>query len=295
MTALDGLLLVALAAIWGASYLFIRVAGPAFGPIALMDIRLWLAGAALIPAGLAARQFPDARGRWKDFLLLGAVNAAIPFALIAFSVDKLNASLSAILNATTPLCTAIVAAIWLRDRLTPLKVLGLLLGLAGVVALVGLNPLEMTPDRLLAVAVSLAAAMCYGVGAVLTRQRFAGDRPVALAIGQQFGAALALTPLAALIPPARLPQPTEAGALAALAVVCTSLAYLIYFRLMERVGPARTMLVTFLVPFFSVVWGTLFLGEPINAGVGLGLVLIVAGMALATGIVRPPRSRKASA
>ncbi len=289
MTPADVGQLVALAAIWGASYLFIRVAGPAFGPLSLMDIRVWLAGAALVPVGLALRQLPDLKGRWRDYLFLGAVNAAIPFALVAISVGNLNASISAILNSTTPFCGAIAAAIWLQDRLTPVKIAGMMLGLAGVLALVGFSPLEMTPIRLASVGGSLIASMCYGAGGVIVRKRFTGTPPVALTIGQQFGAGAALLPLALLSPPVRMPTLTEASALLALALLSTSFAYLIYFRMIGRVGPARTLLAIFLVPFFSLLWGIVFLGEPVNAGIGLGLALIVAGMALATGLIGRPR------
>jgi drug/metabolite transporter (DMT)-like permease len=294
MTALDIAMLIALSAIWGASYLFIRVAGPAFGPFALIDVRVWLAGSALVPVALAARQLPDLRARWRDYLLLGAINAAIPFTLITISVGNLNASISSILNATTPLCAAIAAAIWLKERLTPLKIVGMALGLAGVVALVGLNPLEMTPVRLLSVGGSLLSAMCYGAGGVVARKRFAGTPSLALTIGQQLAAGAILLPLALLAPPPRMATGGEVGALLALALICTSLAYLIYFRLVARVGPARTLLGTFLIPFFSLLWGVIFLGEPVNAGVGLGLILILAGMALATGLVGARRAVKAS-
>ncbi|MBX7213961.1 MAG: DMT family transporter [Thermoflexales bacterium] len=292
MTGLDVLLMFVLGAIWGGSYLFIRVAVPAFGPFALIDVRLWIAGLALVPLALAARRMPDLRKRGPAFLLLGAINAGIPFTLVAFAVQGLNASISAILNATTPLFTALVAAIWLRERMNALKVLGLGVGLSGVVALVGLNPLPMTPERLFAVGCSLTAALCYGIGAVMTRKRFAGQDPLALTIGQQLGAALVALIPALLVPPVRTPTVEEAGALLALALVCTSLAYLIYFRLMARIGPTRTMLTIFLVPFFSLVWGVLFLHEPVNAGIAIGLGLILLGMGLVTGLIAP-RARQA--
>jgi len=281
MSRSDVLLLFVLGAIWGASYLFYRIAGAAFGSIWLIALRVSLSALGLLAyAAFTGRRF-DFRGAPWRWILLGAVNAGIPFMLIAYGVHNLNASISSILNSFTPTSTAIVAAIWLGERLTPRKILGLSLGLCGVAVLVGWNPLPLTTTTLFAVGACLAATLTYGIGTVYSRVGFAGEDPLTLATGQQIGALL--LPLA-LTPFASVPSPTVQASLAlvALSLLCTSVAYLIFYRLVRSVGPGRTSLVTFLVPGFSVLWGTVVLGEPVNAGMLLGMALILGAVTLIT-------------
>lgn len=278
----DLAMLGGLGAIWGSSYLFIRLAAPGFGAVVLVTLRVLSAGAVLLAYALATRQRPAVRSRWKAFLALGVVNSALPFVLITNAVSNLNASIAAILNATTPLFTALVAAVWLKDRLTPARVAGLALGLTGVIVLVGWSPLPLTSTVAIAAAQSLLAALCYGVGNVLVKVAFRGTPSLTMAIGQQVASGAALLPLAVLNASTARPTPGSALALAALALLCTAFAYLLYFRLLASVGPTQTSLVTFLVPFFSLLWGGLFLSEPISAAVLGGLGFILGSVALVT-------------
>jgi drug/metabolite transporter (DMT)-like permease len=272
-------LLVSLGAIWGASYLFIRLAAPTFGSWWLIALRVLIAGSVLFVFSRITKQRLKFQNQWWHYVLLGVVNAALPFTLITNAVSSLNASTSAIINALMPATTAVVAAIWIGDKLTLRKISGLLIGLGGVVALVGWNPIALSRPTALAALQAILATVLYGIGNVYTRVQFSKDTPLALAVGQQFGACALQVPLAAFKP---LPAPslTATLSLLALALLCTSVASLIYFRLVASIGPARTSAVTFLTPFFSVVWGALFLREELNSGVISGMALILCSIAL---------------
>lgn len=288
MRAADWLMLTALAAIWGASYLFIRIAAPAIGPFPLMAARVLLAGVVLAGLAVPLGRLPTVRGRWRDYLLLGLVNAAAPFTLIATAELYVTASLAGIVTTTAPLFSALVAAAWLKDPLTARTVLGLLLGTVGVVVLVGWSPLPLGPQLFLSVAALLAAAFCYGLGAVYTRASFRGVPLLGLATAQQLAAGAELLAPAVMTASASWPQPPLVVlSVLALALLSTALAYLIYFRLIERVGPTRALTVSILVPFFGVLWGVVFLGEPVTVGTFVGLLIVLGGVGLATG-VRPP-------
>src|SRR5918997_281099 len=191
--------LILLAALWGASYIFIRVAVPALGPFVLMGARVTLASGALaLYAVLLARSMPKFRSRWKEFLIVGATNSAIPFTLIAAAEIELTASLAAILNSTTALFAAVVAAVWIGEALTIKKVFGLVMGLVGVAVVVGWGPIPLNSIVLLSVGAMLAASLSYAVGGVYVKRAFGGVPPLAMAIGQQTGAAFLLVPLAAV-------------------------------------------------------------------------------------------------
>lgn len=285
MKRADLALLVALAALWGGSYLFIRVAAPALGAIPLMGLRVALAIAALLAYAASSRDLPDFRARWRSFLLLGALNNAIPFTLIASAVIALNASLAAILNATTPLFAALVAAAWTGEALGIRRAAGVLLGIAGVAVLVGWSPLPLSQRVLVAAAQALLAALSYGLAAVYARRAFKGVPPLHTAVGQLAGSSLLLVPLAVALRPAAWPSLWVMLAVLALALPCTALGYLIYFRLIAGAGATGAATVTFLIPFFSLLWSVAFLGEPLSAGIfaGLGVILLSVWLVLSPG------------
>ena len=294
MGARDLVALILLAALWGASYVFIRVAVPTLGPFVLMGARVALAAGALaLYAALLARAMPKFRSRWKEFLFVGATNSAIPFALIAAAELELTASLAAILNSTTALFVAVVAAAWIGEKLTAKKVFGLLLGFVGVVVLVGWDPVPLTGAVFLAVAAMLCASLSYAVGGVYVKRTFAGVSPLAMTIGQQAGAALFLLPLAAVSLPGEAPPLPAALCALALALLCTAVAYLLYFRLIENVGPTKTLAVTFLIPVFGLLFGVLLLGEPVGIGTLVGFAIISYGVALVTEVRLGRRKERA--
>jgi drug/metabolite transporter (DMT)-like permease len=277
-------ILLLLGAMWGASYLFIRIAVPALGPAVLMDARVLLASGALVPYALIARRVPSFKGQRRSFFILGTINGALPLPLIAFAELSLPASLAAMLNATVPLFTALVAAAWLKDRLTLKKVIGLFMGMVGVGVLVGWSPLPLTGIILLSAGASLLAALSYGVGNVYASQNFKGTSPLALSIGQQLATGVVLLPFALLRLPTAFPSTEVVLAFLGLALISTSIAYLLYFHLIQTVGATRTAIVTFLVPVFGLLWGALFLQEVVTVGTLLGLVIILSSIFLISGI-----------
>jgi len=279
-----------LGVLWGGSFLFIRVAVPAFGPFMLVELRVGLAAAALFLYALAAGSMPKIRGRWRSFLVLGFLNAAVPFSLISAAEIHLTASLAAILNSTTVMFTAIVAAVWMGDALTARKAIGIVLGIVGVSVLVGWDPLPLNGIVLLAVAAMLLASLSYALGATYAKHSFSGIPPVGMALGQLGGAVALLLPLAVVSLPERAPSTVVTFSMLGLAFLSTAVAYLIYFRLIENVGPTSTVTVTLLVPVFGLLFGVLLLEEPFGPGTLAGLGIILTSVVLITGIA--PRKSK---
>ncbi len=198
--------LMLLGALWGGSFLFIRVAVPALGPFLLVELRVGLAVAALFLYALAAGSMPKIRGRWRSFLVLGFLNAALPFSLISAAEIHLTASLAAILNATTVMFSAMVAAVWMGDALTARKAIGIVLGIVGVSVLVGWDPLPLNGAVLLAVAAMLLASLSYALGATYAKRSFSAIPPLGMAIGQLGGATALFLPLAVVSLPERAPS-----------------------------------------------------------------------------------------
>ncbi len=292
MSPRDIAALLALGALWGASFLFIRVAVPSLGPALLMEARLGLAAATLALIAAAVGRLPKVWGRWRQFLFIGTVNAAIPFSLIAAAEIHLTASLAAILNSTTVMFTAVVAAVWMGDPLTPRKVAGIVLGTVGVAVLVGWDPVELSGAVLLSVGAMLAASLSYGVGAVYVKRTFVGVPPLAMAIGQLTGGAVVLSPLAAATVPGESPPAAVVLSVLGLALLSTALAYLLYFRLISNVGPTSTVTVTLLVPVFGLLFGVLLLDEPFGPGTLAGLAIILSSVALVAGIGAPGKGAR---
>ena len=288
-----------LAALWGSSFLFMRQAALEFGPVATAGLRVAVAGAVLLPILMLSGHWRAFRVHAGRILFVGLINAGIPFGLFAYAVLSISTGLTAILNATVPLFGALVAWLWLGDRPGHWRAVGLALGFLGV-ALLSWNKASFAAGGTgWAVLACLGAAIFYAVAASYTKKYLMGIAPMATAAGSQFGATLGLLLPSLWTWPA---QPASAGAWAAVAaagVFCTALAYLLYFRLIEAAGPAKTLTVTFLIPVFAIGYGALLLGEAITPWmVGCGIV-ILAGVALATGLIdpgrwRPPRPRPVS-
>ena len=282
MTPRQIAMLLALAALWGASFLFMRVAVPEFGPIVLADARVALAGVVLLGYATVVGTRPALRVRWRDYLLLGSVNAALPFSLLAAAQLEIEASLAAVLNAMAPLFGALVAAVWLGERVTHAAKAGLVLGVIGVGLVVGLSPFDIDLPFVLAVVACLGAAFAYGVGANLVRVRFTGEPPLAIAIGQQLAAAVVLLPLVPAVPVRATPGAVDVACVLALALGSTGIAYLLYFRLLRELGATGGMTVIFVVPVFGVLWGALFLDERIHLGTVVGGTAILLSVWLIT-------------
>lgn len=278
MNARELAALLALGAVWGGSYLFIRVAVPELGPFPLMASRVLLAAALLVLLPAVRRGFADLRRNAGGLLVLGATNAAIPFSLIAAAELHLTASLAAILTATVPLFSTTIHAVWVRERVSLRTVGAVLLGIAGVGILVGWSPMPATPATFLAAGAVLVASAGYAFAGIYAKYRLADVAPAALAFGQQLAAAAWLVVPAAVTIPTTLPSTPALTATLALATLSTALAYLLYFYLIAHIGPTRTPLVTYLIPVFGTAWGALFLDEPLSPGVVVGLACILASI-----------------
>ncbi len=274
----DVLLLFSLAALWGASFLFMRLGAPALGPFVLIFLRVSIASGALLLYVWIRRRRLDVLKKWKPYLLLGLLNAAVPFTLISAAELRLPASVAAILNATTPLFAALSARVWTGERLTWKKISGLVLGLAGVAVLVGWAPHSGEHSILVPALFSLLAAVSYAVAGMYASSAFKGAGLMDMAVGQQLGASAVMLPFAVATVPTVFPSSTVVLAVLSLAVLCTAVAYLLYFSLIRSVGPVKTLSVTFLVPVFGVLWGALFLGEAVSLHIAAGLAVILASV-----------------
>lgn len=282
MRTKDYLLLAGLAAIWGASFLFMRIASPVLGPVLTTDARVIIASAVL----LGWLKYTRADGHWhlwKHYLVAGVIMSAFPYLCFAYAALHIPAGYSAILNSSSPMFGAVFGTIWLGETMTARKVAGLVIGMAGV-ALISLRGGVTFDDSFLpAVFACLIAAASYGISGVYVKKFVHGAGPVAIATGSQLMAGLVLLGPALLAPvPGTLTLPV-AGAVVALAVLCTAVALIGYFKLFARVGPTNAITVTFLLPPFGMLWGFLFLGEAITARMIGGCALVLAGTLMATG------------
>jgi drug/metabolite transporter (DMT)-like permease len=287
----DAARLLALSAIWGASFIFIRVLAPVLGPVLTVATRVLIGGAVLIvycrviglDAGLARH--------WRQYAVIGVTNSTLPFMLFAFAALHLPASYSVILNAMTPLFTALLAVPFLGERLTAAKIAGLVVGVAGVALVSGAGPVVPDLRFALAVGACLGATLCYAGSSIYMKKCAAGVKPLALAGWSQIFAGLALVPLVPFAPPTGAITPLIVVNVLALAVVCSSAAYALYYRLIADIGPTRALMIAFLMPVFGMLWGALFLGETITLSMiaGCGLVIGGATIVLRPAGARPPR------
>ncbi|MBN3788217.1 DMT family transporter [Burkholderia sp. Ac-20353] len=290
MNARNFSLLLILAALWGASFLFIRIGAHAFGPVPLMAVRVVIAALFLAIVLAAKRGFHRMAGKLTPLIVVGVMNQALPFCLFAYAELTLPAGVTSVINATTPLWAALVAFLWTGDRLSATRVAGLFIGFAGVLILVwkDLAGLRAPGAGALAPLAVLAATLLYGIAANFTKRHLAGVDSLAIAAGSMIGAALVLLPFAFATWPATPMPPLAWGAVIALGIACTGIAYIVYFHLIATAGPARAVSVTFLVPIFGILWGTLFLDETVTPAMLVGCTVVIAGTMLASGVLKLP-------
>ena len=284
-----------LAAIWGSSFLFMRIGTVEFGPLPTAAVRVTIAALFLLPLVWLRNLLPVLRQNWKRVLFIGLLNSGIPFACFSFALLSISTGLSAILNATVPMFGALIAWVWLKDKPTASRILGLVIGFAGV-ALLAWDQSTFKPNASgvapgWAVLACLLAGVCYGISASYTKRFLSGLPPLVTAAGSQIGATLGLALPALWLWPARMPGASAWLALLAVGVVCTGIAYILFFRLIENAGPARALSVTFVVPVFAVLYGVLFLGESVTPWMVGCAGVIVGGTALATGLLRLGRGQ----
>lgn len=284
---------ILLAAIWGSSFLFMRLAVVEFGALPTAGVRVLVAALVLLPLLLMQRQGLVLLKHWKPLLLVGLLNSAVPFVCFTFALQSITTGLSSILNATVPLFGALVAWAWLKDRPGAARGLGLLVGFLGV-ALLAWDKASFKPDASgpasgWAVLACLLATLCYGTSASYTKRYLSGLPSIATATGSQVSATLFLALPTLWLWPAKMPGSTAWLGVVAVGVLCTGVAYVLYFRLIENVGPARALAVTFVVPLFAVLYGVLLLHESVTLWMLLCGAIIVCGTALSTGLVRLSR------
>lgn len=277
--------LLLLAALWGGSFLFMRIAVPELGPIWLIELRVLLSGLTLLPWLLYLGLGNQMRHHWRSLAVVGLLNSALPFSLLAFTALSLPAGTTAILNGTVPFFGVAVAYVWLREPLNASRIVGLLLGFMGVVVLVGLRGTAITPEILGAIAAGLCAALMYAIAAPFIRLRLQGVPSLVIATGSQLSAAVFLIPLLPLTSPESPPSQRALLAVVGLALLSTSLAYILYFRLINAVGSTRALTVAYLIPLFAILWGALLLDEAITVSMVVGGALILLGTAIANQVM----------
>jgi drug/metabolite transporter (DMT)-like permease len=297
--------LLLLGALWGGSFLFMRMGASEFGSWPLAGLRAIGAALCFLPLLASRRRRAEWQAHWKPLAVLGLTNSALPFALFTFAAQSLSAGLASIIDALTPMFVALIGWLWLGQRLEARRVGGLVVGLAGVLWLVG-GTVGWRPDNdntLWPLAACIAATLSYGHAVNYSRQRLGEVSPLVVTAGSHAAAALLLTPTTIWLWPATSPHLQAWLAMLALAVLCTALAYVLFFRLIARIGAARTMTVPYLIPAFGVLWGVLLLGETITTAMVGGCGVILLGTALTTGrfrrrahpSARLPGGRKAAA
>ncbi|GAB2584784.1 DMT family transporter [Ramlibacter solisilvae] len=281
---------ILLGAIWGSSFLFTRLGAVEFGAVPTAAVRVAIASAFLVPLLCLRGQAGVLRANWKKVFWIGVFNSGIPFICFAFALLSITTGLSAILNATVPLFGAVIAWMWLGDRLSAPRALGLAIGFAGVAALAW-DKASFKPDASgyapgWAVLACLLATLCYGFSASAAKRYLGGLPALATATGSQLGATLLLVPLAWWFWPQQAPSLQAWLSLAVVGVMCTGVAYILYFRLIEQAGPSRALAVTFVVPVFAVIYGVAFLGESVTSWMMICGAVIVCGTALSTGLLK---------
>lgn len=281
---------VLLAAIWGSSFLFTRLGTVEFGALPTAALRVAIASVFLLPLLAWRGQVQVMRKYWKPIFAIGVLNSGIPFLCFSFALLSITTGLSAILNATVPLFGALVAWAWLRDKPAVSRVVGLAIGFAGV-ALLAWDKASFKPDAsgiapAWAVLACLLATLCYGIAGNATKVFLRGVPALAAATGSQIGATILLALPAIWTWPAHTPSLQAWLALIAVGVLCTGVAYILYFRLIEEAGPSRALAVTFVIPLFAVLYGALFLREAVTGWMLVCGAAIVCGTALSTGLLR---------
>ena len=283
-----------LSAIWGSSFLFMRLGAQEFGALPAAGVRVAIASLFLIPLLLFRGLGPQLATHWKKVFFVGLLNSGIPFACIAFALLSISTGLSSLLNATVPLFGAVVAWLWLKDRPHGLRILGLLIGFLGV-AMLAWGKASFKPDASgiatgWAVVASLTACLCYGIAASYTQRYLTGLPALVTATGSQMGATLGLALPTFWLWPQSTPSANAWLGLLMAGVLCTGVAFILYFRLIEKIGSARALTVTFVVPVFAVIYGVVFLSETVSGWMLICGAIIVVGTALSIGLFQPRRA-----
>lgn len=282
MSAADLVKLVFLSAIWGGSFIFLRIAVPEVGPLLTAILRTALAGGALMAYAALTGVPMHWRRNLKPFAVVGLFAGVIPFSSFSFAALHLPAAHSAVLNATAPLFGAAFSVAWLAERLTMQKLAGLLAGIVGVAILVGAGTLPLNPRTLAAIGACLIAAASYAISSIIVKKTGTPDgiHPIAMATGSLALGGMMMLPVAPFALPTAMPSPLAIGCIVAMSLLSSGLAQALFIPLIVKVGPTRAMCVSFLIPLFSMVWSVLFLDERIGMSTLMGGAVVLAAMGL---------------
>ncbi|MEZ8037241.1 DMT family transporter [Vibrio crassostreae] len=292
--------LIILAAIWGGSFLFMRIAASPLGPAVLIEARVLCAAVTLLLVSFYLKRKLSFNTHSKHFFILGLFNTALPFLCFAYAAQTLNASTLAILNSTAPIWAAIIGAIWTKTALEKKVLLGLGIGVTGVGVLVGWDAMNIGQEAVVPIFAAVLAAFSYGIASNYTKT---APKVEAFnnAHGSMWAAVLIVLPFVFFMPMREAPDLTITTSVILLGAVCTGLAYLLYFNLINELGAPSALSVTFLIPVFGILWGNLFLDEAIGINTIVGSILVITGTMLVTGLspvqmiknARQKRKRKA--
>ena len=286
-------MLLLLAALWGASFMFIKIGDRELQPITLVGFRMALGALTLVPIVLisvgARRTLRELRGAARPLAVTGLLNSAIPIFAITWAETRLDSGLTAIIQASAPLFTALLALRFSHDqRVRGSRLAGLVVGFAGVALLVGGRP----SGQIAAALAVVFSAVCYAGAALYAGRRLGGVSPLVTALGTLIAATLVTMPIALFQLPSHMTGWKVTASVLTLGIAGTGIAYVLYYGLISGAGASRAILITYLVPTFAVVYGAVLLGEPVTGAAIGGLALVLAGVGLGTGAIRPGRSRR---
>jgi drug/metabolite transporter (DMT)-like permease len=279
---------ILLAALWGASFLFMRVGAPEFGPIALIGLRVLIAAVCLWPLVLIAQRTSASamRAHAMPLAVVGVSNSALPFTLLAYASLSLTAGFNALVNATVPLWAAVIGVLWLRATMDRARWLGLALGVIGI-AILTWGKVDFKPGGSgLAIVAGLVATLSYGFSTHFAKKNLASVSPLGVATGSQTAAAMVLAPLTVAFWPSATPSAQAWIALILLGIFSTALAYILYFRLIASLGGQKASTVTFLIPVFAALWGWALLDEVVTTSMWIGGAVVLLGTALTLGLIK---------
>ena len=271
--------LIALGAIWGSSFLFMKIAAPAMGPSVMMGGRITIAAITLSLVAWFLKKSLPREPQWTPAIVIGIFYTAIPLFMWGYAAQELSASLLSIINATAPLFGAALSLIWLREKTSTRGLAGLALGFSGVAVLVGGEGFGGGGTPVLSIAAAFLASLLYGAVSIYSQRVKVAD-PYANVLGSLWVATVLMTPLMLLFPVRETPTLAAWNSVATLGILCTAIAYVVYFRLIAQIGAAPTLTVTYLIPLFGVLWGAVFLGERIGVHHAAGAAMILAGITL---------------
>lgn len=284
----DTLLLILLAAIWGSSFVFMRATADVFGPIVLIAIRISVAALFLLVFLLQKKRRQEFLNHWKILFLVGSMNSAIPFSLLAYASLHLSGGTVSILNATTPVFTALIAHFWLKNFMTKLQFFGMAISISGLVFLVW-DKVSWSIGSWLPLLAGVAAGLLYGIASTTTKKYLSDVSVMTSTAGSLFFSAILIIFVSLFF----LPDFNNIHSIdwlyaITLGILCTAIAFIIYFKLVKNIGPATTASVTFLIPIFAFLWGYILLDELVTIRMWIATGIILLGMGFVTGLIKKP-------